>query len=92
MTQDHLSALYTAAEAKKGEEGWLILPDGRSLTLYVAADGATLTVSRIQTLRLDGQLLHAKTNKGEHYIVALEDAYAGSVDAPSGVAKKAGFV
>jgi hypothetical protein len=92
MTQDHLSALYAAAEAKKGEEGWMILPDGRSLTLYVAADGATLTVGRVQSLRLEGQLVHAKTNKGEHYIVALEDAYAGSVDAPSGVTKKAGFV
>ena len=92
MTQDHLSALYAAAEAKKGEDGWMILPDGRSITLYVAADGATLTVSRVQALRLEGQLVHAKTHKGEHYIVALEDAYAGSVDAPSGVAKKAGFV
>jgi hypothetical protein len=92
MTQDHLSALYAAAEAKKGDDGWMILPDGRSLTLYVAADGATLTVARVQAVRLEGQLVHARTNKGEHYIVALEDAYAGSVDAPSGVAKKAGFV
>ena len=74
MTQDHLSALYAAAEAKKGEDGWMILPDGRSITLYVAADGATLTVSRVQAVRLDGQLVHAKTHKGEHYIVALEDA------------------
>ena len=92
MTQDHLSALYAAAEAKKGEDGWMILPDGRSITLYVAADGATLTVSPVQALRLEGQLVHAKTHKGERYIVALEDAYAGSVDAPSSVAKKAGFV
>ena len=74
MTQDHLSALFAAAEVKKGDEGWMILPDGRSLTLYVAADGATLTVGRVQSLRLVGQLIHAKTNKGEHYIVALEHA------------------
>jgi len=92
MTQDHLSALYAAAEAKKGEEGWMILPDGRSITLYVASSGATLSVSRVQGVRLDGQLLHARTNKGEHYIMALVDAYAGSVDAPSSATKKAGFV
>jgi hypothetical protein len=92
MTHDHLSALYAASDAKKGDEGWMILPDGRSLTLYVAADGATLTVSRVHGMRLEGQLVHARTSKGEHYIVALEDAYAGSVDAPSGGTKKAGFV
>lgn len=92
MTHEHLSALLTAGEAVKSGEGWMTLPDARSLTLYVAAGGSTLSIGRVQSLRHDGALLHAKTNKGEHYVVALEDAYAGSVDAPSGAAKKAGFL
>jgi hypothetical protein len=37
--------------------------------------------------------VHARTNKGEHYVVALEDVYAGSVDTPAGATtKRAGFL
>jgi hypothetical protein len=46
----------------------------------------------VQSLKHDGTLLHARTVKGEHYIVALVDAFAGSVDAPPSSTKKAGFV
>jgi len=92
MTHEHLSALLTAGDAVKSGDGWMTLPEARSITLYIASGGATLSVGRVQTLRHDGALLHAKTNKGEHYVVALEDAYAGSVDAPAGTSKKAGFL
>jgi hypothetical protein len=92
MTPDHLTALLSAADAKKTDDGWVALPEGRGLTLYVGLNGATLTVQRIQTLKIEGPLLHARTNKSEHFVLALTDAYAGSVDAPSGVSKKAGFL
>jgi hypothetical protein len=92
MTQEHLQALFAAAQAKKTEQGWMALPDGRAVTLYVAADGATLTISRVRALKLEGPLVHAETHKGEHYVVALEDAYAGSVEAPAAATKKAGFL
>ncbi len=83
----------SVAEAKKADDGWLGLPDGRALTLYVAAGNSTLSIARIQQLKVDANLVHARTNKGEHYLVALEDVYAGSVDAPTtGTAKKAGFL
>ncbi|HEV8551284.1 MAG TPA: hypothetical protein VGQ57_19685 [Polyangiaceae bacterium] len=91
MTQEHLTALLAAGDAAKSGE-WLTLPDARSLTLYIAGGGATLSIGRVQSVRQEGPLVHAKTNKGEHYVVALADAYAGSVDAPSGTAKKAGFL
>jgi hypothetical protein len=92
MTQEHLTALLTAAEAKKTDDGWVTLPDGRGLTLYVGSNGATLTVQRIQALKVDSTLVHARTNKGDHYVLTLADAYAGSVDAASGTSKKAGFL
>ena len=92
MTQEHLSALLTAGAAEKTGEGWLTLPDSRSLTLYVAAGGTTLSIGRVHAVRQDAALLHAKTHKGEHYVVALADLYAGSVDAAAGVTKKAGFL
>jgi hypothetical protein len=91
MTHEHLAALLAAGEATKGAEGWMTLPDARSLTLYIAAGSSTLSIGRVQSMRQEGALLHARTHKGEHFVVALEDAYAGSVDAPSGVTKKAGF-
>lgn len=92
MTHEHLTALLTAGEATKSADGWMTLPDGRSLTLYIAAGQASLSIGRVNALRHDGALLHARTVKGEHFIVALEDGYAGSVDAPAGVTKKAGFL
>jgi hypothetical protein len=92
MTHEHLAALVAAGEAKKGADGWLALPEGRSLTVYVSAGNSPLTVSRINAVRHDGALLHARTVKGEHYILALEDAFAGSLDAPASAAKKAGFL
>jgi len=91
MTQEHLTALIVAGEAKKTDDGWLTLPEGRALTLYVASGNASLGISRIQALKLEAELVHARTNKGEHYVVALVDAYAGSVDAPVGTSKRAGF-
>ena len=92
MTHEHLAALITAGEAKKSSDGWMTLPEGRSLTIYVAAGQSPLTISRVQAVRHDGALLHARSNKGEHYVLALEDAFAGSLDAPPSVTKKAGFL
>jgi len=92
MTQEHLAALLSAGEATKNAEGWMVLPEGRSLTLYVASGSSSLNIGRVQAMKHDGTLLHARTTKGELYLVALVDAYAGSVDAPSGTTKKAGFL
>ncbi len=91
MTQEHLSALLTAGDATKNGDGWQTLPDARSLTFYIASGSTTLSIGRVQSVRQDGPLFHARTHKGEHFVVALVDAYAGSVDAASNVAKKAGF-
>jgi hypothetical protein len=92
MTQEHLAALLSAGEATKNADGWMALPDTRSMTLYVTGGSSSISIGRVQALRHDGTLLHARTSKGEHFVVSLADAYAGSVDAPSGVAKKAGFL
>ena len=56
MTQEHLSALCAAGEAKKNDQGFLEFAEGRSLTLYVASGGSTLSISRVQSLKQDGTL------------------------------------
>ncbi|MFO0569294.1 MAG: hypothetical protein U0263_26790 [Polyangiaceae bacterium] len=93
MTEDHLSALLQACEAgKKDKEGWFHLPEGRHLTLYAAFNGAALNVARISDLKKDGELVHARTVKGETYLLALSDLFAGAVEASPAQARKAGFV
>jgi len=92
MTEEHLSALLAVADAKKDSDGWLTPPEGRQLTLYVAANGASLTVNRIEALRVEGGLVKAKTVKSELFVLALADLFAGAVDAPVNTTRKAGFV
>ncbi len=92
MTEEHLAALLVAAEAKKDDEGWSRPPDGRHMTLYVGCNGSTLTVSKIEALRPDGALLRARTVRGETYVLAAEDVFAGAVEGAATSSRKAGFL
>lgn len=92
MTSEHLSALLLVAAATTDGEGWQHPAEGRSMTLHLAHDGATLTIGRISAVRCDGKLVYAKSTQGEQYVVSLDDVFAGSVEGPKDVARKAGFV
>jgi hypothetical protein len=92
MTEDHLASLLAVAEAKKEKDGWHALPEARHLSLYAAYNGASLTVARVTGLKRDGNLILVRTVKGETYILALEDLFAGAVESPTGSTRKAGFV
>jgi hypothetical protein len=93
MTDEHLSALLALCEAgKKDKEGWFHLPEGRHLTLYGAFNGASLNVSRIADVRRDGELVAVRTVKGETFLLALADLFAGAVEASPAQSRKAGFV
>ena len=91
MTEEHLTALLTAAEAKKDDKGFLKAGEGRLISLYVASSGANLTVTKVEALKVDKHLIHARTTRGEIYILALEDVFAGAVDQPTSAGRKAGF-
>ncbi len=92
MTEDHLSALLEAADAKKDDEGWHAAPEGRHMTLYVACNGSSLTVSRIEALKHSGALLEARTVRGERFLLAFEDVFACAVEGSKNAGRKAGFV
>ena len=47
MTGEHLDAILKVAGAKSEKDGWHALPEGSAMTLHVAHDGASMTVSRI---------------------------------------------
>jgi hypothetical protein len=94
MTADHLEAILKVAAAKTDREGWASLPDGATMTLHVAHDGAAMTVSRIEALRQDGELVFARNPKRELFAVVRSDVFAIALEGePSAgkVVRRAGF-
>ena len=80
MTGEQFDAILKTAQAKPDKDGWLTLPEGGLLTLYVAFGGASLTVPRVEALRLEGALLYARTPKRELFALAREDVFALAVE------------
>ena len=94
MTGEHLDAILKTAGAKNEKDGWGALPEGSTMTLHVGHDGASMTVSRIEALRLDGELVYARNSKRELFVVVRSDVYAVALDgesAPGKIARRAGF-
>lgn len=79
------------AEATKDSAGWLVTADGRHATLYAAASGASLNVSRVEATRVEKGLLFARTTRGEVYVLTLSDVFAGAIETPRSESRKAGF-
>jgi hypothetical protein len=91
MTEDHLSAIVGAGDGKKDNQGWWVMPEGRHVTLYVASEGSSLTVSKVEAVKLEGTLVKARTVRGETYVLAMEDVFAGQVEPQPQGARRAGF-
>ena len=92
MTLEHWAAVVEASGAKKDEKGYLVPPEGKLITLYVASGSATLSVQRIEAMRQEQGLVHARTKKGELFVLSLQDVFAGAVEETQGSSRKAGFV
>jgi hypothetical protein len=92
MNLDHFAALIEASGAKKDTAGFFAPPEGKVLTLYVSSGSATLSVQRIEAVRQDQGLVHARTKKGEIFVLSLQDVFAGAVEETQGSTRKAGFV
>lgn len=94
MTGEHLEAILKVAGAKSEKDGWSNLPEGATLTLHVAHDGTGMTVSRIESIKRDGELLYARNTRRELFALATVDIYAVALDgepAAGKVARRAGF-
>jgi hypothetical protein len=96
MTETMYTTVLEKAECKKSKDGTAELPEGRTLTLYVAHDGSSMSVSRLTSLRLgQGGIIEARDAKGELYLVSIEDVYAASISgggSKTGLSRKAGFI
>lgn len=92
MTHEELGAILKAAGAKAGTDGYHTLPDGATLTLYVAKDGASLNITKVEGVKLEGELVVALT-KRETFYVGRADVFGASFEPqkPSQPARRAGF-
>jgi hypothetical protein len=94
MTGDHLDQILKLAGAKNDKDGWTSLPEGNSLSIHVAHDGASLTISRIDSLRQDGELVFARNPKREVFALVRSDVFAVALEGEASVGKvvrRAGF-
>jgi hypothetical protein len=91
MTSDQIAALLELAEPKKADGGWLELGQ-HLLTLHTAYNGASLGLARIESVKLAGPLVFARSARGETHVVRLEDIFAGSIEPLKEKGRKAGFV
>jgi hypothetical protein len=94
MTGEHLDAVLKLAGVKSDKDGWSTLPEGGLLTLHVAHDGASMTISRIDAVKHDGELLYARNPKREIFAVVKTDVYAVAIEGESTagkVVRRAGF-
>jgi hypothetical protein len=94
MTGDHLETILKMAGAKADKDGWASLPDGSALTLHLAHDGASMTISRVEGLKHEGELVYARNPKRELFIVVRSDIFAVALESEASagkVVRRAGF-
>ncbi|MDP9152163.1 MAG: hypothetical protein M3O36_19735 [Myxococcota bacterium] len=94
MTGDHLDAILKLAGSRTEKDGWLSFPEGSALTLYVAHDGASMTVPRIEAMKHDGELVYARSARRELFVVVRTDVFAVALEGEASAGKvirRAGF-
>lgn len=94
MTDAMLKAVLETAQAKTEPSGVSTLPAGRTLTLYAAHGGVSLTVAKLDSLEVVDRVVRAKNAKNEVFLLALEDVFAAAVEGGGALAagRKAGFL
>ena len=93
MTEDMLKVVLDAAGVKLDEKGTAVLPERHTLSLYLAHDGASLSITRVVRVALRDEVLKAEDDKGELFVAHLGDAFAASVSVPAAdTSRKAGFL
>jgi hypothetical protein len=92
MTQVELEAILKELSAKVEKDGFWTMPEGTHLTLHVAHGGASLAISRIEALRVEGSLVYTRTPRREMHACSREDVYAiGSDGGGAQQARRPGF-
>ncbi|MGA2449880.1 MAG: hypothetical protein ABTD50_14470 [Polyangiaceae bacterium] len=89
MTGEQLDAILKTLGAKSDKDGWQGLSDGNTLGIYVAHEGASITISRVESLRREGEVVYARNAKREVFAFVRGDIFALSLDS-EGTSTKTG--
>jgi hypothetical protein len=92
MIGEHLESILKNAQAKTEKDGFSVLPDGATLTLYAGHDGVPLNVPRVDAIKVDGDLVYARTARRETFALHRGDLFAVALEGAVGQpARRAGF-
>jgi hypothetical protein len=93
MESAHLNRILTDIAQTTERDGWLEAPEGKTLTLYANRNGSSVSAPKVNAVRLDNDLVFARTTRGETYVLYLVDIFAAVVEGTAEASKrKAGFV
>ena len=93
MTETQLQSVLKTLKVTAEKDGTSKLPEETQLTIYVSHAGGALTVARVDSVKIDGELVQARTTKKETYVVVLSDIFAvASETANTASRRTAGFV
>ncbi len=91
MTREQIEAILKTSQGKQDKEGAYGLPEGSSVSLHIAHDGATLSCQKVDSIRFEGELLYAKSAKqtvalvtSDVFAVVLEGAGSAPARRPAG--------
>ncbi len=95
MAGEQLDAVLKSVSAKSGKDGFSALPEGVTITLYLAHDGASLSVPKVEAVKNEGDLVFARTVKRETFCFVKADIFAVATDGTATAAgespRRAGF-
>jgi hypothetical protein len=92
MTGEHLEAILKSAQAKSEKDGYTVVPEGATLTLYGGHEGVPLTVPRVEAIKVEGELVYARTGRRETFVLNRQDLFAIALEGAVGQpARRAGF-
>jgi hypothetical protein len=93
MIGDNLQTILENAQAKVEKDGFAVLPEGTTATLYLSHNGVGLTISRVSAIKADRGTIHARTTKRETFMIEPGDLFAVALEGAQGgpPARRAGF-
>ncbi|MBX3231591.1 MAG: hypothetical protein KIT84_23815 [Labilithrix sp.] len=90
MTRDQIEAILKSSGAKSDKDGFS-LPEGSSVTLHVAHDGASLAFQKLENVKFDGELIYGKNPK-QTIAIVTSDVFAVALEGGNDKARRpAGF-
>jgi len=91
MTRDQIEAILKSSGAKADKDNGYTLPEGSSVTLHLAHDGASLAFQKLENVKFEGDLIFAKNVK-QTVAIVTSDVFAVALEGGNEKARRpAGF-